>query len=96
MRNVTLAVDEADLRAARVRATRESTTVTAVLRARLAEYGRGEPLRPDIETWQARVKAAAGRYPTQLGPSHLRDAAGAAGFAAPLARAAQAPAEPSG
>ncbi|MDR1188068.1 MAG: hypothetical protein LBK95_11545 [Bifidobacteriaceae bacterium] len=73
MRNVTLAVDESDLRAARVRAASENTTVTAVLRARLVEYANNGAQADYEDSWEARFKAASGHYPSRLGPTYLED-----------------------
>ncbi|MDR1426708.1 MAG: hypothetical protein LBJ08_02980 [Bifidobacteriaceae bacterium] len=71
MQNVTLAVRESDLRAARIRAAAEATTVTAVLRSHLVEYARGAPPEQVAQSWQTRVAAAAGRYPSRLGQNYL-------------------------
>lgn len=63
MRNVTLAIEEEVLRKARIRAAKEGTTVNAVIRKHLAEYGsREERIQAGLE----QVLEAAAKYKGRL------------------------------
>ena len=63
MRNVTLAIEEEVLKKARVRAAKEGTSVNAVIRKFLADYGSREER---IRSAMAAVLEAAAKYEGRL------------------------------
>ncbi len=70
MRNVTLAIEEDVLQSARVRAAKEGTTVNAVIRKYLAEYGSQDDR---IREAMDRVLEAAAKYKGRSLKKTLRD-----------------------